>query len=546
MIRTDRPTPELSPTQLTVADVVDLAPVRDGEPEVVVGGTVLTRPVRWLHVADSPKTPHFLAGGELVLTTGSAWPEDTLLDQYVHALLDTGPVGLVIELGTRFTELHDSVVEPCRDRGVALVVLRREVRFVEVTEAAHRLLVAAQVRALETREEVQSRFTELNRGGASAGRIVEEAAVLLHSPVVLEDLAHRVVWCASHDTTESEVLHDWSRLSWAATPPEGSRVRAVEARGRYWGRLVATRVPPETTPGAVELVLQQATLALSLGAMAAATEPGSSWEALRQRRVVRSLTERDVTSPRHLVELLESAGMRVGEGPVVGVGLVLGRSTASTAAALLDQLRHAAGRAADARRIGLCCGPDPAIPGGVLAVLVLPADHPDPVSVVDSFVARLRAEPLPIDVAASGRVVTPDGRDTDALLASLAEAQELLETARPGTPGVVRSAGAEVDLLTRALPQSWLHGYVDALIGPVLRYDARHGTELLPALEAYLRHPGNRTRAAQDSHVSRSVFYQRLELLESLLGRDLRDGNTLAALHVAVTAYQRTSQWSTD
>jgi purine catabolism regulator len=37
--------------------------------------------------------------------------------------------------------------------------------------------------------------------------------------------------------------------------------------------------------------------------------------------------------------------------------------------------------------------------------------------------------------------------------------------------------------------------------------------------------------------MSRSVFYQRLQLIEQLLGEDLDDGHTLAALHVALVAY---------
>ena len=49
-----------------------------------------------------------------------------------------------------------------------------------------------------------------------------------------------------------------------------------------------------------------------------------------------------------------------------------------------------------------------------------------------------------------------------------------------------------------------------------------------------LAHPGNRTAAASASHLSRSVFYQRIALLEELLGVDLDDGETQTALHLAL------------
>jgi purine catabolism regulator len=66
------------------------------------------------------------------------------------------------------------------------------------------------------------------------------------------------------------------------------------------------------------------------------------------------------------------------------------------------------------------------------------------------------------------------------------------------------------------------------------RGDAARGGDLLDVLGAMLAHPGNRTAAAQASHLSRSVFYQRLALIGDLLDADLDDGETLTALHLAL------------
>lgn len=44
----------------------------------------------------------------------------------------------------------------------------------------------------------------------------------------------------------------------------------------------------------------------------------------------------------------------------------------------------------------------------------------------------------------------------------------------------------------------------------------------------------NRTAAASASHLSRSVFYQRIALIQDLLGVDLDDGETQTALHLAL------------
>nr|WP_277987186.1 helix-turn-helix domain-containing protein [Microbacterium esteraromaticum] len=72
------------------------------------------------------------------------------------------------------------------------------------------------------------------------------------------------------------------------------------------------------------------------------------------------------------------------------------------------------------------------------------------------------------------------------------------------------------------------------MLAPLIRFDEQHGGDLLRVLRAVVAHPGSRTAAAASSHLSRSVFYQRLTLISDLLDADLDDGETLAALHLAV------------
>ncbi|MFT4306495.1 MAG: helix-turn-helix domain-containing protein, partial [Microbacterium sp.] len=81
------------------------------------------------------------------------------------------------------------------------------------------------------------------------------------------------------------------------------------------------------------------------------------------------------------------------------------------------------------------------------------------------------------------------------------------------------------------------HG--ERMLAPLIAYDLRRGGDLEQVLATLLAHPGNRTAAAAASHLSRSVFYQRIELIERLLGLDLDDGETQTALHIAVLARRR-------
>ncbi|MFT4232355.1 MAG: helix-turn-helix domain-containing protein, partial [Leucobacter sp.] len=80
-------------------------------------------------------------------------------------------------------------------------------------------------------------------------------------------------------------------------------------------------------------------------------------------------------------------------------------------------------------------------------------------------------------------------------------------------------------------------------LGPLIAHDAAsgpgHSGDLLRVLAAYLEHPANRSLAAQRARLSRSVFYQRLALIEDLLGVDLADGTVIATLAVALLARSR-------
>lgn len=537
-IRTDRPGVDITPDPLAVADVLALEPVRAGFPQVVAGHAALDRTVRWVHIVDTPEVAGFLQGGELVLTTGAAWPDDGELSALTEELLDAGAAGIVLELGARFARVPEAVRDVCDRRGVPLIALHEVVRFVAITEAAHRLLVSSQVAALQARDEVQALFSELNRAGAPAEVIVSEVARLVGLPVVLEDLAHRVVCCATHGRSETDVLQDWARRSRVGVAGSGRhRIVEVAARGRRWGRLVAVGDPAHLASSA-DAVLAQGALALSLDAMAATTERGSSWESLRHRRALETVLQRHYTSPAHLRRVLESAGLHLSAGQVAALAWRLSRE-ATDRPGWVERSRQAFERAAGALRVQCVCGPVTSVPGGMLALLVLPPGTESAAAdeAIDQLAERLRSGPETVDVVTAGRPVAATGPHTEQLLTSVGQARDLLETAGPATPGVLRVRGTELVQLTSAVPPPRMQAFVEEMLGPILTYDARHGTDLVAVLEVYLRYPGNRTLAAQKSHLSRSVFYQRLELIESQLDRDLHDGTTLAALHVAVVAH---------
>src|SRR5690606_3636649 len=116
---------------LTVGEVIGLDVVQRGRPQVLSSGR-WDEPIRWVHVGDVPDMSALLLGGELVLTTGTAL--STAPEVYLRGLADAGALGVVVELGTAMHEVPQSVTDLARSLGLALVALRRQIKFVDVTE----------------------------------------------------------------------------------------------------------------------------------------------------------------------------------------------------------------------------------------------------------------------------------------------------------------------------------------------------------------------------------------------------------------------------
>jgi purine catabolism regulator len=546
-IRTDRPsTPHAS--TLTVRDVLGLDEVRAGRPEVLVGDAALDVAVRWVHVSDHPDVARLLEGGELLLTTGSGWPEepDALAD-LIDELVDAGVAGVVLELGTHYRWVPRVVEDAARARGLALVTLPGEVRFVALTEAVHRAIIAEQIAALRARDEVRERFTSLALRGAPADFVVQQLAQTLGAPVVLENLAHEVIAAEVPPAVEAELFADWELRSRAAhrrardaggEPDAEWLIVPVEARGIRWGSLIALAGPAH--PAGRLSVLEQGAIALALGRLA---DESDEWGRIGRRRLVDALLSGRYSGTDGAVARLTAGGF-----PVVGrklYGLVLSR-----AAVVPDAAEAAARTVGSGARSGTGVGGGVGGRTGAAAGVALVGPAPSGVASPAAAILLSLPEDAVFDDAAAlafarasaqpaDRAVLSVGSAASGLDAALISLQEAVDLARARTdargPQLRRTENRPLmRLVTTLRDDHRLLEHGERMLAPLIEYDLARGGDLLDVLGAMLAHPSNRTAAASASHLSRSVFYQRIALIEDLLGTDLDDGETQTALHLAL------------
>lgn len=252
---------------LTVAGVLDLEEIRSGAPEVVAGEADLDRPIRWVHIADSEHVEQFLEGGELVLTTAQTFRRSpAAMTVFLDQLEAAGAAGVVVELVDDASDPDEQAAEVVRHaasgRELPVVVLTHRIKFVRITEVAHRSLLAEQLGRLERAREIHETYTQLSLERAEVSAIVARTAELLGAPVVLEDVAHRVLaqagpgaealvanWVALVSGADAYVRRDWPQIP-------------VGLQSRRWGRLVVPGLP--TGAANVEQIIERAAQALTL------------------------------------------------------------------------------------------------------------------------------------------------------------------------------------------------------------------------------------------------------------------------------------------
>ncbi|MEV0352657.1 PucR family transcriptional regulator ligand-binding domain-containing protein [Nonomuraea sp. NPDC050680] len=528
----------------TIADVLALDTVRRGNPRVVAGGDRLDTKVRWVHVGEIADIAHLLRGGELVLTTGVALPEDPeKLADYIGELSAVGASGLIVELGRRFVrELPRAVVKTAEELGLPLIVLTRETPFVQITESVHERIIDIQLEELRASEQLHEVFTELSVEGASPAEVLVQVARLSSRPVLLENLAHQVLACESAGRDAGALLAGWESRSRAVAPAErtafdaasGWLVTTVGARGQDWGRLILICERP---PSPRDLVLaERAATTLALGRLLERHQ--ESLERQAHGTIITGILTHAYADPDEAAARARAVGVPLTGRKLVSVVIrptdpveqaldghaQLGELAEATAAACRDARMPALVGALDQDRVGVLL-PLPPRSGAEPALTAL-ADR-----------LRVLWKPGAAFVLASGSVVESI-RD---VRRSFLEAEQVADVAVRQPDG--RAFYRLPDLRLRGLlhllrDDARLQTFAERELGPLLAHDAQRGGDLARILRIYLDAGRNKAVAAQKAHLSRPAFYDRLRRLERILDTDLDDVESCLSLHVALLALE--------
>ncbi|MFG1671392.1 PucR family transcriptional regulator [Streptomyces sp. Y7] len=519
---------ELSEPALSVRQVLTLERVLAGEPEVVAGAGQLDRPVRWVHVAEAPDVGVMLTGGEMVLTTGVllAGDEDKQAE-YIRSLHRAEASAVVLGLGRAFPAPPEVMRRAAERCGLPMVVLHRPFPFAELTEEVQCRLVRRKFAAVSLSESVRTTLTALITAGAPLQSLLDEVASHSACPVVVTNLAHRVLATAGERSAVDDVLRDWERIArqaWAHHPGRSGTgggsagdgwIRAeLGGRGERWGRITLCGHRGDTATG--RLLADRAAEALVLHRMLGGNS-AHTWEEQSAQSLLTDLVS-GVVPARQLLPRARAAGLPVNRRTFVPLVV---RDVEP------DQLDRVL------RMVGLS-GLVAELAEGAVAVLLSLARDQDASVLTENFAARVHSE------AARTVVAAADARTAwDDVPTGLREAQHVADAADSSAardlPAVVRLRDVHLRGLIRLLRddphvQSFAERELDGLLRTA-------DDDMVSVLRTYLATGRNKSRTAQLHHVSRPALYRRLEAIQTRLGVDLDDFEQAASVHIALLAH---------
>lgn len=522
-------------TVVTVAQVLEMPVLRGARPAVLAGRSALSGQVRWVHTTELADIAPLLRGGDLVLSTGIAFPDTAEeLEALAQSLHDSEAAGLLIELGRRWTSVPAPLVTACERLDLPLIALTREVRFAAVTQAVGERIVDEQLAELREAERVHDTFTALSIEEAGPAEVLAAVQRLAGAAVVLEDEQHRVLDYRAGPGDIAGFLADWQsrsravdhvgRTTWDAT--NGWLLTRLGRRDKDWGRLIV-QAPAEPAQRLI-VVAERAAAALAMHRLQ--DRHRDSLVRRTHHELLLGLLA-DPADP-DLLRRCELSGLPTAKRTFVGLAIrpqLRVDRRANPPALLVDDVLASVVHAAHTARVpALVCEIDRDI--RVLLSFAPSARHERTVEKLAERVAEHHSV-----VVGAGRAVDRAGR----IDRTLRESQHVVESVRSDASGRLVHRLEDVHLrglLTLLGDDERLRAFVARELDALKEHDERSGGALLDVLRALLEHPTSKSEAAAAVHLSRASFYDRLAKIERLLAVSLDDPDIRVSLHVALLA----------
>lgn len=477
---------------------------------IVAGHDDVDLSISWAHAIELQDPTRWLAGGELVMTTGLHLPRSaTKQYEYVERIAQTGAVALAFDTGTVHERVPDAIIRAGDELGFAVLSVAKETPFIAISRAVIDELTADQIRTVQAVVDAQEKLARALLDGVPA--LITALGRAVHAAVCVLDRDGAVL-----ALTEGA----------SSSLPERIRERSGKERSRIVvdddGHLAIHRLAVSGTLA----VASEAALDQSERLLVGHTVSLLTIELAKPLRVVDAEQRLRLA----VTTMVRQAGGDVDESLLRYFGFESETTVVATALTDVGPLLAATditSAALEEESVPYLLAP---LTDGTGVWFVVKSEVAE--KVTRSVYARVRENSRRSINGGIGGV-----RPMTGVAASLREAVSAAKVGQvEGHTLVPFSELGTFSLLLSVQSSDVLQSIAASGLGVLEGYDAENGSRLVDSIEAFLHHNGQWESAAAQLGVHRHTLRNRMDKAAELIGRDLDSAHTRSELWIALKA----------
>ncbi|MFD0694333.1 PucR family transcriptional regulator [Paenibacillus sp. GCM10027628] len=527
--------------------------------QVLAGEEGLLRRVRWAHILEVADFEQLIHGEELILTTGISFKSDiAFCVQYLQQLIEQNVSCLCIELGVSMEAIPKEMIDVANAHQFPLLIFPKKVRFVDITQDLHSLIINRHHRILQELESVSREFHRLTLTAQGISNVLKLLHTSSKAQVIFIPLQGQPSFVPAMPVSGQRELLDHlspfiqdvsDKIDGTApgTPYHTEYdnhtviLQPVGALGRTWAYLIM--LLKEKPMEYDYLILDSASLSIAQ-------------DLLRKRYIeerklyaenlwVDDLLHYRIKDEEQLKSLTGSEYKKLGEASyhVCLIEFEL----------LREQEMDSALEGAESFGIHLSLVARSLFEQHGFYPLTTFKNNRLVVIAIDLSPKRAAKARLQQVFTSLLNSYLEEKSGAVKLGIGVGKAYSKLMNAHLSYQEAIQALSLQpcfnkqvlffnelgvFQLLFNMNDRSQLQSYIDSYLGPLIEYDQNKGGDLLRTLRVYLDNGGSKQLAAQKLYVVRQSLYYRLDKIAELLGEEFMLPENQLALHVALRAYQ--------
>jgi purine catabolism regulator len=493
--------------------------------ELVAGSDGADRPIRWAHVSEVEDPTPWLEGDELILTTGLGLPHEAEGQiTYVRRLADVGAVGVVL-VADSAPPLAAGLAAVADDLAFPLITTYLKQPFQAISKVVYAANATAEVESVIRHLRIYGVLRAAAAQGARPADLLERLARLtgMRLAVVREDGRPQFEPGAPH-ARWPEAARALAELGGSATRGLYARLAGAEdSAGAY---VIQLETPPQARVFLIAEGLRATGVPDLVAAHHIATIMATQVLAQRTERALRQRLGTELLSEILDATLSTEAArgrLRALSLPTSGLAAFVARPAPRETVVLVEAIHDVLADHDVRALVGAAEG----------EIVVL-----GPAGTARDSVARLLRTTVTATTGGQVGVGIGTAGAVAHMQTSYREGRVAAAYAEASASGVSAFGDLDRSLTWLAPDRARLALTAERTVGPLLRYDHEHGTELVRTLREFLRANRKPANAARLLHVHRNTLAYRLRRIESLTGRSLESIDDQVELWVGLRAHE--------